>query len=422
MSRDASLREHTNGRVGQQAHPPLPLCGQVPAVSLDRIRFGFECANLSFDAASFDSVNSKYVESVNGLSNGSTRRLEYRFPIINSLVGRDIGIAHLNLTIRAQIGTTMRIEGSISFNPLRCLRTEMNLDDLIGLDGNDNLCGPTDMIPDIEGKCLTVVEAALEAVTKAFFELFGLDVAQDESCALWVQACEVTRDLDMPDARHKAHRLLAAVLRGRLYVDRSLYSGPVGGSLEAGFAVVRAYRRKTGAALKTYAKQTSTMRLEWVIDERRDARAELLNRRVTMSPGDAASLVREAISLARDDLLQLQDEVLAVCRSTATPLDVARALHPLFLLATSSAPARGPEPSVPVQEEAAAAYGSLLLTGQCTLSPGSGGGRLRECLLGLAAVGALVRQGRRLCFALPASLAAAMVTRGYPAGLDEASA
>ena len=244
----------------------------------------------------------------------------------------------------------------------------------------------------------------------------------DLTCSLWVQACEVTRDVNMPDAQRKAHRLLAAALRGYLYVERDLYRGPAGGSLEAGFAVVRAYRRKTGAAVKAYAKQAGTMRVEWVVDERRDARAELLTRRVSLSASGAAALMCEAMDMARPELAEFQAEVLDVCRSTATPLDVMRALHPLYVLATATGPARGPEPAVSVREEAAAAYDSLLLTGQCTLAPSSGGGRLRDCLLGLAFSGALVRQGRRLCFALPPGLAAAMVIQEFPVRADEAFA
>jgi hypothetical protein len=280
----------------------------------------------------------------------------------------------------------------------------------LGIDGKANVVGPTDEVEGIEALSLACIARCVDEASRALEALFGSRQGWDETSSLWIQSGEATRDILIENAPHKAHRLMAANLRGHPYVERAIYDSPRTGLLTYGAATIRVYLRQTGRALKAYAKRHDLMRLEWVLDDRSAALMEGCRRRIPIRGDEAADLVSEVLQVARPEMVAFEDEVLAICRSDATPLKVVCALEPLISLATSAESSRGPRPRAAVAQAAGEAFDSLMLSGQYTLPSASREGRLRSSLDSLLRAGTLVRDARRLCYSLAPALAAAMST------------
>jgi hypothetical protein len=179
------------------------------------------------------------------------------------------------------------------------------------------------------------------------------------------QQIEFARDIEMPGAETIAHLLLRSSLANSYYVDEDVYPSGVGGSRDRGAAVCRAYIKKKGAAVKTYAKRGDLLRIEVTYGEREAVNAAMGARTEEFS-GDGALRLAEAIAAESLPLLDgYEEHVIAVASSTATPSTMAIALRPLIEFASQDkALGRGRPPSAKARADALAAYDQLILSGR----------------------------------------------------------
>ena len=390
--------------------PPQPISATgLPELSIDKLKFGFEIEPAVLRRSKFDAGCAKLVQE-GLLRSAGNSPLELSIPLLCEQTGEQNG-ARVNATVfvREDDRGHFLANGSIDFNPLRALRYNRAVSSLhVTLDGNDNFIGSTDEFAGIEHACLTLVALAMQAFRSTLVRLFGAETCHPDRTRLWPQEFEGTRDIMMPRARQKAHRLLSSSVQGQLFVDRTIYDGPSGGSVDGGFACIKAGDRQTGGRLKTYAKTSDHLRLEFVLKGRAAVRLETSGWRAPLTPTGAKQLVAEMLELARDPLARFEADVRAICNTESTPIDVTRALAPLIDLADPRGPSvRGPQPCKPTWLEAGEAYDQLMLTHQCVLAANPSA-RLRRCLDVLVAGGILRRRGRRLCFALSPELSGAL--------------
>ena len=284
---------------------------------------------------------------------------------------------------------------------LRCVLGEERADP-IGLDGNDNVVGATEKLTSREREhTLEVVQVAVFQTVRTVSNTLGHDLTAFDEVTLKLQPLECTHDFPHERAPEAAHRFSRGAFDASATTLRSLGVERLQVRDEKGYAWLRIVTRQRGSQLKGYAKCPSLLRVEWVLERRRDVSEELGCEAAHPRDG-VTDILSSAFALAAEELAPFKEWILEVGKGTAHNVELLLGLRPLLDLCNVGEQRRGPVPQSSVAEQARLIL-TALLTGGRALTTGLRSGPLRRTLEGLVADGVLVPgRGRRLGFAVAA--------------------
>ncbi|WP_172704940.1 hypothetical protein [Sphingomonas sp. LH128] len=336
-------------------------------------------------------------ESVEGLEvlnfGTTTNRLQVSIPIEEE-DGPRLGEAVFDLHFLPG-ASPLRLSArtALTINPQKWLRERLGGEDgcgPVGLDGNSNVLGARDDIPELLDQALDLVDEVLA------LSLYQLDQALPEG-AEWrwdsflIKAAEVCRDIKTDDAEGVVRRVQHAAMTGAVQAVRKMYSpvcedgnGPI---------TLRWVQGKSKHELKVYAKRSDLVRIE-LASRHRTAVCNLgRDRARAEQPSGVRALLKQFAIDAVGEVERLDEHVRQSVTSTPDTVGLLTALLPLLNLAAGNRRGRGPAPDLPSIEGARHAVTSLLQAGMFDARPIGRGCAARRVLEELAVGdGPLLRQ------------------------------
>ena len=307
----------------------------------------------------------------------------------------------------------LRLDGTVISNGMRSVRG-MYGDGRCGpagLDGNDNVIGPTESWGHDAFSLTSAAVASSVAEARYCLEQLVPGAAQPylQSAELRLQKVEFTRDILVTDAVEVAWRVSAACMPGSYYLQRDVYPPRRATSDDRGMPVFRQYETLSGPALKTYAKLPNLLRMEHAFEDREAIKTAGGALTALLGDQGARDLLIQIAPFSIQSLQALESLVRAAAASTASPADLARALRPLLDIGESHGPRRGRPCSAATIAAANEAYNQLLRSGRCMAMGLDKDSPLRRALDALVTDGTLqFQRGRFAMYCLSPTLAGSL--------------
>lgn len=274
---------------------------------------------------------------------------------------------------------------SIRLNGLRLLRALLDMRDWpIGLDGQDNLAGPTsEHEAGLVDELLIVVGELVERAVDAIRAVMPKRYEVEDEC-MRLRKAELTHDLACADPTGVTLALGQSSFCGAIATMHDVYrQGMTSG---AGFPVMKYRLSKSGIDLKVYGKTYELLRHEVSCLRRRSVVAITGAERDEIGGDTACKLVRSFVNGAAPLLAELLEHVQQVSTRRVSPATLLVELAPLVELILAN-----DKWSV----EAEAAWNAFVLTGFYDAKGKRKGTKLRDVLEALTGPDGPLQHGAR---------------------------
>jgi hypothetical protein len=364
----------------------------LPNLLFDAVEFGFFTKQATCGPDPVDAFRHALCRNGHSRPSNDTRRVSVSVPVPGSSYVID---AELFVRPHGDEGLVISSGSAIRINPLRMLRHMIGEESAgpIGLDGNDNVVGPTvhraNSLLGVQLGCISrAINALAEAINAALPQ-----TSTDEAEEFWVRSAETCLDLPCSRPAGAVRGLQCSALGGATWTAIDLDRAQV--EDVRGSPVMRWWRTEGGPGFKLYVKRGDLVRAEVVLQDRSALRGLIGNPTCSYLDGSMAVCMLLEVGGASHPLLE---ELVRHFRCTLgeprTALELGAHLEQLIVLAWGRGAKVGRRPGAASVRGACELLEALLTVGACHAIGLPKTSALRAVLDRLALAGVLVRGGR----------------------------